>query len=122
MPAGILSDMIQQYKAIFEGEPIELSEEEARRQATTEAQPETSIPESDNPQHRDSERQQRGNRNSMIYATNSDVMLNSVGRELTGTILLYFFAHVSVLISLKLSSYHRNGRRGRIGWRRNRSF
>jgi len=89
MPAGILSDMIQQYKAIFEGEPIELTEEEARRQAATEAaRTEASGVDSNNSQVRDSERQKRGNRNSMIYATNSDVMLNSVGRELTGKCLV----------------------------------
>jgi hypothetical protein len=92
MPAGILSDMIQQYKAIFEGEPIELSEEEARRQASTEAaKAEALIVDSDTPQYRDSERQKRGNRNSMIYATNSDVMLNSVGRELTGMLVVELF-------------------------------
>jgi hypothetical protein len=89
MPAGILSDMIQQYKAIFEGEPIELTEEEVRRQATAEAARSDASGVDldrhlDNAQFRDSERQKRGNRNSMIYATNSDVMLNSVGRELTG--------------------------------------
>jgi len=89
MPAGILSDMIQQYKAIFEGEPIELTEEEVRRQAMADVArseaPGIDLEQHpDNPQLRDSERQKRGNRNSVIYATNSDVMLNSVGRELTG--------------------------------------
>lgn len=86
MPAGILSDMIQQYKAIFEGEPIELGPEELRpAPPQSKSEPsqlersavsaDTSLP---------SDLNKRGNRNSMIYATNSDVLLNSVGRELTG--------------------------------------
>lgn len=85
MPAGILSDMIQQYKAIFEGEPIELGPEDSTpppNQSTPEpSRTERAVP-ADATQA--SETTKRGNRNSMIYATNSDVLLNSVGRELTG--------------------------------------
>lgn len=85
MPAGILSDMIQQYKAIFEGEPIELGPEDSTpplNQSTSEpSRTERGVP-ADATQA--SETTKRGNRNSMIYATNSDVLLNSVGRELTG--------------------------------------
>jgi hypothetical protein len=86
MPAGILSDMIQQYKAIFEGEPIELGPEDpspAPNRSTLEpSQAERTQAPADATQV--SEMMKRGNRNSMIYATNSDVLLNSVGRELTG--------------------------------------
>ena len=86
MPAGILSDMIQQYKAIFEGEPIELGPGEAQavpaQTSLEQPQAEKTLSLADAPQP--TELNKRGNRNSMIYATNSDVLLNSVGRELTG--------------------------------------
>ena len=90
--------MIQQYKAIFEGEPIELGPGEAQpvpAQSTLEqSQAEKTLSLADVPQPQSIELNKRGNRNSMIYATNSDVLLNSVGRELTGerdSIQLYIF-------------------------------
>jgi hypothetical protein len=85
MPAGILSDMIQQYKAIFEGEPIELVQ--GAMPISSQTSPDLSRSEPplvDIGQNTDAETQKRGNRNSMIYATNTDVLLNSVGREFTG--------------------------------------
>jgi hypothetical protein len=89
MPAGILSDMIQHYKAIFEGEPIEIAEVGAPTENAVNGDTPPILGQDSSPAELGQmAANKRTNRNSMIYATNSDVLLNSVGRELTGKAVL----------------------------------
>lgn len=82
MPAGIISDFIQQHKAIFEGEPIQIAD--ASGATTSDVASDVATVAETSGRRTGVEQASQGNRNSVIYAAASDGPLGSVGRELTG--------------------------------------